>query len=139
MQAALSDQFLNRAAALVVRVDLNERLRPIAAALVLAFNLLQEVGRCDLGEAAREGAVLIDQAVPEFEDVLHFMYLLLFFCLPCPAFASRHGDASWLPIADGLTRPAAPTSLPRADPTPVRIHACCASPASGRASAHVLR
>ena len=29
------------------------------------------VGRCDLREAAREGAVLVDQAVPEVEDVLH--------------------------------------------------------------------
>ena len=43
MKHALGCQRLHRAFALVVRVDLNQGLRPVAAILILAFDLLLDI------------------------------------------------------------------------------------------------
>ena len=77
MQATLPDQFLNGAAALVVGIDLDQRFGPVAAEGVFLLNLVCEVCGGDLREAAREGAVLVDQAISKLKDVLHATYSLL--------------------------------------------------------------
>jgi hypothetical protein len=62
---------LHGALALVVRIDLDERLGPVAAIGVLALHLVADVLGTDAREAAGEGAVFLDQPIAEGEDVFH--------------------------------------------------------------------
>jgi hypothetical protein len=62
-QTTLPDERPDRAATLVVRVQLQQRLRPEAAAGVKPVDLLLEFGRPDAGEGSREAGVLSQQVI----------------------------------------------------------------------------
>ncbi len=71
IQDALLHQLLHRALALVVRVDLHQRLRPVAALRVLIFDLGLDIGCGDTHEAAGKAAIAFDELVAELENVIH--------------------------------------------------------------------
>ena len=62
-QTTLPDERPDRAATLVVRVQLQQRLRPEAAAGIKPVDLLLEFGRSDAGEGSREAGVLSQQVI----------------------------------------------------------------------------
>ena len=68
-------QFPDRAAALVVWVDLDERFGPVTAVGVLFLYLVPDVGGCDLDEAAGETCILLNEFVSKLEDVVHGRYV----------------------------------------------------------------
>ena len=62
---------LHRSCSLVVRIDLDERFRPVSPALIGLFDFGRYVLRRDLHKAPGEGTVAVDEVVAEAEDVLH--------------------------------------------------------------------
>ncbi len=76
MQAAVLDELLDRAVALVVWVDLDERFGPVTTKPVLFDDSRGQVRCSDPGKAAREGGVLVDETVAEVEDVFHLLFSL---------------------------------------------------------------
>ncbi|MCY1246332.1 hypothetical protein D9M72_595590 [compost metagenome] len=75
MQHALMSQLLNGGVALVVGIDLNQRLRPVTAAGIFLLHGAKDVIGGDAAEAAREAAVFRDQLISESEDVVHHLPL----------------------------------------------------------------
>jgi hypothetical protein len=71
MQHPVFCKLLNRAAALVVGVDLNQWLRPVTATGIFLFDFDQNVWCCNLGKAARKRAVFANEAVAKVENVIH--------------------------------------------------------------------
>ena len=71
MQDPLCRQVLHRALALVIRVDLHQRLRPIATLRILMFDLGLDIRRSDANETAGKAAVSFDELVAELENVIH--------------------------------------------------------------------
>lgn len=71
MQDPLCRQVLHGALALVIRVDLHQRLRPIATLRILMFDLGLDIRRSDTNETAGKAAVSFDELVAELENVIH--------------------------------------------------------------------
>src|SRR5690606_649634 len=71
MQDPLCHQILYRALALVIRVDLHQRLRPIATLRILMFDLGLDIRRSDANETAGKASVSFDELVAELENVIH--------------------------------------------------------------------
>jgi hypothetical protein len=69
MERSILYEIRDRAAPAIVRVDLNERLGPIASAIVLGVDGCSDIRRSDASEAARERRVLVDDLAAEIEDV----------------------------------------------------------------------
>ena len=64
-------QLLGSPLPLVVGVDLNQRLWPITATVVLLLHRCQDVLSGNLGETSRERAVFVDEPIAEIKDVIH--------------------------------------------------------------------
>src|SRR5690606_24392240 len=77
MQDPLCHQLLHRALALVIRVDLYQRLRPIAALRILMFDLGLDIRRGDTNETAGKAAISLDELVAKLENVIHVESLLI--------------------------------------------------------------
>jgi hypothetical protein len=60
---------------LVVGIDLDEGLRPVAPIRVLLLNFALDIPSRYAGEAAGKCAVLLDQLIPEGENVMHAQFL----------------------------------------------------------------
>lgn len=73
VKQALGNQLLHRLCPLVVRVDLDQRLRPVTLPGVLGIHGVPDVLHPDPGEATRERGVLVHQLPSEFKDVGHGM------------------------------------------------------------------
>ena len=72
VQNPLLRQLLDSALPLVVGVDLDQRLGPITATVILVLNLGKDVLGRNLGEASRKCAVFADELVAKIKDVVHF-------------------------------------------------------------------
>lgn len=71
IQDALLHQLLHGPLTLVVRVDLHQRLRPVAALRVLMFYLGLDIGCGDTNETAGKATIAFDELVAELENVIH--------------------------------------------------------------------
>src|SRR5690554_7071253 len=71
MQEPVCHQLLHSALALVVRVDLHQRLGPIAALRILMFDFGLDIRRRDANETAGKAAVSLDELVAKLENVIH--------------------------------------------------------------------
>ena len=69
MQGARRRKLIDGMPRLEVRIDLDERLRPVALGVVGGLDELRDVLALDPREAARELAVLPDQLLPKLEYV----------------------------------------------------------------------
>ena len=70
-QAAGSGELFDILVPEVVRVELEDRLRPEAAFIALLLDEFLDVGSGDISEAGRETAVIRDQPIAKFKDVAH--------------------------------------------------------------------
>jgi hypothetical protein len=73
-------QRLNGAFALVVGIDLNQWLGPVATILVLALDFLSDVICSNANKAAREVTVTVNQLVAKLKNVIHDSALPCFLC-----------------------------------------------------------
>ena len=71
MKHPLMRQLLDGALPLVIRVDLNQWLGPVAATVVFLLHLGQDVLGGNLGETTRKRAVFVDEPIAEIKDVIH--------------------------------------------------------------------
>ena len=71
MKHPLMRQLLDGALPLVIRVDLNQWLGPVATTVIFQFHLGQDVLGGNLGETTRKRAVFVDEPIAEIKDVIH--------------------------------------------------------------------
>ena len=71
MQDPLRHQILHCALTLIIRVDLHQRFRPIAALRILMLDLGLDIRCGDANETAGKAAVSFDELVAELENVIH--------------------------------------------------------------------
>ena len=95
VQLAVAGQLLHRALLLVVGVDLDQRLGPVAAVGIALFDRLPNVVRTNTHETARESAVFVDQTVAEGKNIFHFGQPSG--CFLCVPEAARHPAQSYFP------------------------------------------
>jgi hypothetical protein len=62
-------QLQNRASLLVIRVDLDQGLRPVAPPLILSINDFGDIGRRDPDETPRETFITLDDLIPKGERI----------------------------------------------------------------------
>ena len=71
MQESLGNKLVKGLGSLVVRIDLNQRFRPVPSLGVFGIYRLGNVFGADLGEATGERGIFVHQLMPELKDIRH--------------------------------------------------------------------
>ena len=98
MQVVRPNEVGHRTVRLVLRVDLDDRLRPEAARVIFAVNLIADVVRSNFGEGSSKRAVLINHQAIEIENV-HCSAPSRALAMQRPSVTRQSAIAFWIAIS----------------------------------------